>query len=310
MNNLVFVRHGFNSNASNMEALAEAVSRMLRLESADLNNQNCDNATVLCNGLRLAGVVARKFNSLQENVGKILLIGHSQGGLVCRVAAAAICAPDQLEDAIQGQGERYVDNTYRLEALKELEYLRGQNLGDQLLARCARHLLGVVTLATPNAGVMTHGQLSLTGRALKWLATGVANLLEVKTIGELTTARLFRILQHVRIQEVKYLSISGSSVNRYSALTYSDLQLVPTMSALGLHLEMPNDGLVEDISVDLRESPLPSEIADLEKQYTHVRCYIDCLDISHTAIHSRQRVFCELARVFSTWGLNVIQPST
>ena len=306
--NLAYIRHGIWSNPDNMKHLEDALDDLL--PGYEVDNQEytknpgafIEGESILFNGIVLGEIILRAFAHKKREVEHIVLIGHSQGGLVCRVAAATICAPQQLTEAIQEKAQ-YIDKRDREKSLTKLAFLQSDQFGSSLLLDCAEHLKAVVTLATPNAGAMTNGQLSLITKGAKSLLRGAFEFFGQKTLDELTTGRLFRVLQYVRVEKVRYLSISGSFFNRYSFFNHDDLQWLPKVAALAPHLEMPNDGVVEDLSVDLREAPLPCEIANLDQQYIHIRSYTDCLDIRHTNIHSRQEVFDEMKKTFKTWGL-------
>ncbi len=297
-----YIRHGIFSSPENMIPLTATISGLL--PNCETNNEGYVDykETILYNGIALAEIILREFSvcKAKGELCDIILIGHSQGGLLCRVAAATICATQQLEQAIRTK-TCYINRTSKEKCLDKLEFLSGPNFKyAPTTDSCDKHIVGVVTLATPNAGAVTNAQLSLLGRSVKKLMGRVfSGLSGQKTIDELTTGSLFRVLQHVRVEGVKYLSISGSLVNRYSFFNQDDFKI----AALGPHFELPNDGIVEDASVDLRESPLPCEIKDMDQQYTHVRSYTDCLDISHTAIHSRPEVTYEMGKVFKSWGL-------
>jgi hypothetical protein len=296
-NNLLVIRHGILSKKENMKRLEEALRTWIPCGDANVDNETYRwREPVLWNGIELARSIVKRFRE-HENIERIFLIGHSQGGLVCRIATAAICAPQQLDEALVRQD--YVETEYLRLARGRLSGLLVPN---RLVQRCADRIKVVVTMAAPNAGAFTHGQLAVMGRAALVVTKKVLGASGFKNLHELTTDRLFRILQHVRVERVKYLSISGSKINRYSSVNHGDLSSIPGLDRLGTYLEKPNDGLVEDVSVDLREAPLLCEIADLDQQYRHVRCYTDCLDIAHTTIHSRHEVFEILEKAFEDWG--------
>jgi pimeloyl-ACP methyl ester carboxylesterase len=292
---LIVIRHGIFSNANNMSTLQEKVEAWF--PSATIDNDSYEwTEPVLWNGICLAENLVNRW--VGAGFEHILLFGHSQGGLVCRVAVAAICERAGFERWVRM--EPYLDSAYRTKALERLENLRAK---DDVVAECAKHIRLVVMLATPNAGALTHGQMALIARAFLDTAKWFASRKGLINFKELTTDRLFRILQHLKVSKVKYLSISGSKVNRYSTFNHGDLTLIPGLSRLGLYLDRPNDLIVEDSSVDLRRSPLPSEIADLDQQYRHVRCYTDCLDVSHLSIHGNHEVFASIQQTLAEWGL-------
>jgi hypothetical protein len=246
-------------------------ARLQNLTDIVPNNEDSDwTAPVLQSGLRLADKVLAVFN--EEQPRRVILVGHSQGGLLCRIAAMAICGLVHAPAEVPAAFNVWMRNN-RQRAMQVSPYLRG-----------------VIMLATPNSGAFTFGQLSVGGRLLLKSMTAVANLLGVRDVAELTTDRLFRSFQHFRVPRVRYLSISGSAVNRYSKISHDDLSEIPFISRLGIHLEKPNDGVVEDCSVDLHEASLPPEIYNMEEQYEHVRVYRDCIDVSHTNIHENETI--------------------
>lgn len=280
---LIFVRHGI---LSRPEAMAGLAGRLEQIPNTKVDNSNANwKLPVLKSGLRLACEVVKKSGESEPR--RIILIGHSQGGLVCRIAAVAICDP------------RFSANVPVKDTAAELNTWR--NECQQHAARVASYLRGVITLATPNAGALTFGQFSIAGRLLLKSTTKVANLLSVRDVADLTTDRLFRILQNFRVPDVKYLSISGSVVSRYSKANHDDLSEIPFLSRLGVHLEKPNDGIVEDCSVDIRQALLPPEIRDLDKQYEHVRTYRDCIDVNHVNIHGNDVVVDIIRSRIAQW---------
>lgn len=251
--------------------------RLLQQNISDVEIDNDDatwKAPVLQSGLQLARKVLDTFDVNRHK--RIILIGHSQGGLLSRVAAAAICDPN-FSTILSTRGYKLDPDDW-------------PDSYQQLARTTSPYLKGVITLATPNAGAFTFGQLSLSGRLVLKAKTKLAGLLGVHDIADLTTDRLFRFLQHLRVPDVHYLSISGSIVSRYSKANHDDLAMIPLVSRLGIHLEKPNDGIVEDCSVDLSQAPLPSEIYDPANQYEHIRVYRDCIDVSHVNIHSNNTV--------------------
>jgi hypothetical protein len=276
---LLFLRHGISSRWEALEGLA---NRLRQIPGTLVDNSESHwKEPVLTAGLRLAEEVVTKFDeSLHE---RIILIGHSQGGLISRVAAVAICDPDFVVQE-------------RADALAE-----GKDSFQEKAQKAAPYLRGVIMLATPNAGAFTFGQMSIAGRLLLHGATKIADLRGIRDLADLTTDRLFRILQRYRVAKVNYLSISGSMVSRYSRLSHDDLAEIPLISRLGVHLEKPNDGLVEDSSVDLSQAPLPSEIYDPESQYEHVRVYRDCIDVSHVSIHGNELVVGIIRNRLARW---------
>jgi pimeloyl-ACP methyl ester carboxylesterase len=289
---IVFLRHGILSSAERMAdlgtAIAEASVSKTRIE---VNNKSYPwRNSVLLNGIELATQVRDRIEC--KDLDHVVLVGHSQGGLVCRVAAAALSSQEGLQQAITKAG--YIDGRYRCEAIKKLKMLESPE-------KVAQKLRGVITLATPNSGAMTFGQLALSGK----IALGIAQLIGAAGIAvnlaDLTTDRLFRILQHVKVRGIRYLSISGSAVNRFSFFSPSDLSEIPLASRLGVHLKLPNDWIVEDESANIENAVLPPEIADVQEQYEHIRWYPDCSQVTHPGVHANSDVRHLVIRRIQQW---------
>jgi hypothetical protein len=125
---------------------------------------------------------------------------------------------------------------------------------------------------------VTHGQLSLLAHFLRKPFSSYAN-----SVVDLTTDHLYRFLQRYAVN-IPALSLSGSAVSVLSNQARGPLRI-----ATGL--KMPNDGIVEDVSVDLTQSVLPNEIVNsLSSRYLHLRAYPDCTDVWHTNIHQNSLV--------------------
>lgn len=288
---LVVIRHGILSSTTAMEKIEARLKETL--PGCTIDNEDYDwEEYVLHSGIALAGHVLDLL-AQSPKLRKVIFVGHSQGGLVCRVAVATLCARTDLLAALLAPamlGDAY----YKLaeDALKSLVARHAARLD---AARDAMH--SVVMLGTPNAGAISNGQLAIEAGLFMRAARRIGNRLKWRNFDELSTDRLFTILQHVRVHHVRYVSVSGSSVNRYSTGTMQVLKSIPVLSRLAPSLDLPNDGVVEDTSVDLREAPLPPEIADLERQYRHVRSYSECIRVSHVTVHSDRNVFEALDNV-------------
>jgi len=281
-NTLVYIRHGIFSGHASMSTLATTVQGILLGCSID-NTSYTWSDPVLQSGIRLARIVVQ---AVQKNstLQKIILIGHSQGGLVCRVAAATLCDPAGLMNVLNARNAANLP--YYSMPIQELGNIQSAIVTLGIKSR----IKGVVTLATPNAGAFTFGQLAIQAQLAFFALKNMAALAGWKGLDELTTDKLFRILQETRVDKVKYLSISGSGVNRYSSVSSKSLSQIPGIKRLGLYMDLPNDLVVEDSSVDLSKAPMPSEIQSLTQQYTHIRAYKNCTDVSHTGIHHHSTV--------------------
>jgi pimeloyl-ACP methyl ester carboxylesterase len=293
-NTLVIIRHGIFSDDANMQSLTAAITNIL--PNCTTDNSSYDwQEPILHSGIRLARLAVQA-HLKNPQIKKVIFVGHSQGGLVCRVAAAALLAPTALLKLLTPL--HTIDPKYYGTAEKELGAF------EQAIASApwSNLIKGVVTLATPNSGAFTYGQMAIHAQLALFVAKrGVRAVRGWKNFDELTTDRLFRILQHLRIPGVPYLSVSGSRINRYRSVSARTLSSIPVIGRFGLYLDLPNDLVVEDSSVDLGKAPLPCEIENLGTQYTHVRSYRNCIDVSHSGIHSDPEVFAVLERHMSTW---------
>jgi hypothetical protein len=98
---------------------------------------------------------------------------------------------------------------------------------------------------------------------------------------------LFRVLQRFRT-DTPTLSVSGSAHNRFS----KKRPALGVLVGLAGKLALPNDGLVEDRSVDLKASILPNEICQMgTSKYLHLREYSDCTDVEHSSIYDEVAVY-------------------
>lgn len=290
---LVVLRHGIKSNAGALWTLEQHLRKVL--PGCTVDNQTYDwGDFVLHSGISLAEDVLAKLTG-SDPPKRVIFVGHSQGGLVCRVAVATLCGRVDLLEALRFRTTPH-DGYYTV-AQQQLKALPMKYTHMQLDAACDA-VFSVVMLGTPNAGAISNGQMTIEASAIAWGTRKLASL-RWKNFDELTSDRLFTLLQGVRVRRVQYVSISGSSASRYSSLTSAHLSLaqIPVLNRLAVALDLPNDGVVEDSSVDLRESPLPCEIADLDQQYEHVRSYTECIRVGHTDLHSDQNVLDALDRI-------------
>ncbi len=139
----------------------------------------------------------------------------------------------------------------------------------------------LITLATPNSGAMLHGQVSGIPSLLK-LTLNLFPPTNLESVADLTTDRLFRFLQNFS-SSTPTLSISGSKGNRFARGSGS---ISSWLGKRGLRIEMPNDLIVEDRSVDLHYSILPNEAIHMgSAKYLHARAYQDCTDVWHSNIY-------------------------
>jgi pimeloyl-ACP methyl ester carboxylesterase len=267
-NCVIVVRHGFNSNHKPFIKL----SNQLRGRFAGAAIDNVDyvwTRPIIENGVKLALDILQVYEDSQP----LCLIGHSMGGLVCRVANVALTRAVEFDRYIAAQsiagGPSYLSPVKKL-----MTGLR------------RREVSGLVTLATPNSATLTYGQLA-SWMKLSTAATTLGFPNRTASFLDLTTDRLFRVLQNFRVN-TPTLSVSGSAHNRFAKKR-------PALGALvGLagKLALPNDGLVEDRSVDLKASILPNEICHMgTSKYLHLREYSDCTDVTHSSIYDEAAVY-------------------
>ena len=258
-----FYRHGMFSDSKSMDFLVGALEETGLFGSANNECYEWRNR-VVATGLCLATKVVRTAPD-----GCVLLVGHSQGGLVCRVAAVLLAGTHltncgQFTETILKWQDRF--NVPELTPRK----------------------LAVVTIATPNAGAMTFGQMSvaaqISGRAIKEAARigGFHNL------EDLTTPVLFQEFENWSVK-AKYLSISGVCVNRYDRRWVHNLAELLPIRRVSIRFDIPNDLIVEDSSTDLRQSLIRSEV-DLAGSYRHVRAYPKSILLDHSSVRESDEV--------------------
>lgn len=262
----IYLLHGFRSDPSALVQLEGFLKNDMR--HADIVRHQYDwKQSVLRSGAELADLVFQK-----DEDRATFLVGHSMGGLVCRVANAILAQPVQFASLIPWlMSFNYHD---------DIPYLKKYEFSN----RTARKINGVVTLATPNSGAMLQGQMAGLLAALQF---GVARFssMRLPSVLDLTTDKLFRLLQGFSVS-TPILSISGSAVNRFAT---GSGQLTKILGRGGLNLNLPHDGVVEDVSVDLTRSILPNECVNHgSSPYMHLRAYEDCTDINHVSIHESQ----------------------
>ena len=265
---VIVVRHGFCSDHKPFVK----VSNQLRgsFTGAIVDNEDYDwTKPVLQKGVELALHILDKYQDSQH----LSLIGHSMGGLVCRVANLALTRTVEFRSymaafSIAG-GPSYLDPARELVAkLRQ------------------RAVSGLVTLATPNSATLTYAQIA-GWLKMSTVATTFGFPNKTASFIDLTTDRLFRILQSFRT-DTPTLSVSGSAHNRFSKRRPA----LGVLVGLAGKLALPNDGLVEDRSVDLRASILPNEICHMgTSKYLHLREYSDCTDVDHSSIYDEVAVY-------------------
>jgi triacylglycerol esterase/lipase EstA (alpha/beta hydrolase family) len=284
MKKVIVLRHGYRSDATALMRLADYLYRRV---DADIDNESYDwTKSVIHNGIHLAEELQKKFPSRL-----VVLVGHSMGGLVCRVANIAL-ACDNLAPVMASHGKTW---DYPPEDIDLAE-----KFGRRAAIAQPPEVRAVITLATPNSGAMTKAQTaSLLNLGALWHGvTPGAVLGAAKALGGLTSAyynaryqstrdltsiRVFRMFQHFQVRN-RCLSISGSSINTLAGGSL----LAKSIKFAGVTLGLPNDEIVEDRSVDLNQSVLPHEFDP--QLYTHLRGYEDCAFVDHFNIYDMQVV--------------------
>ena len=261
----LFCRHGMMSDHSSMAWLASELMKTKKFCQPPDNKDYEWRAPVVDSGLELADDILTSGHS-----GKVLLVGHSQGGLVCRVAATALAGEPRASNE---------DATDQISEWQERRLKGGKFPGK----------LAVVSIATPNSGAMTFGQMSIAAELSARFALRAAKMLDgIFNLEDLMTPRLFKTLENWRVP-AKHLSISAVRVNRYSRGTLRNLSELLPMERISVRLDLPNDTVVEDSSSDLRQSLIPPEI-DVDRGYRHVRAYPGSVNLNHFNVRESKAV--------------------
>lgn len=259
-----FYRHGILSNSGSMTWLAHELGKTGKFYEP--NNETYEwRDMILCSGLSLAtSVLASGYKD------KVLLVGHSQGGLVCRVAAVALTG-------------RHLGTT-SFYTQRVIDWRRKHGAPDKFSGK-----LAVVTLATPNSGAMSFGQMSVAAEILTKSTMEAARVLgNVCNLGDLVTPRLFQEFENWRVH-AKYLSISAVCVNRYRRGLLRNLAALLPIRRISVRFDLPNDNLVEDSSTDLRQCLIRPEV-DLTNCYRHTRVYPNSIELDHKSVRESSDV--------------------
>lgn len=252
-----FYRYGILPDSDRMAYLACELKKTGKF--GETNNESyCWRDKIVNSGLELASkVLATPAKS------EVLLVGHSQGGLVCRMAALALAGTHR---GTYGEFTQQILNWRRNKETKI-------NLGK----------LAVVMIATPNSGVMTYGQMSVMAATFEWATIKAAELLfSAHSLNELTTPVLFQEFENWDVK-ARYLSISGVYVNRYNRGWPRNLSELPAVRRISVRFDVPNDLVVEDSSTDLRQSLIRPEV-DLADSYRHARAYPTSISLTHGSV--------------------------
>ena len=297
--NLVVVCHGMSSTAQKIRPLVE----LLQFRSGP-EGRVVEPWTVVPfdyawrNPVLISGIeFACHLLSLVQMKRVVALVGHSQGGLICRVAATALKDPRALSKAIQDERSRLGKGLSRHaeECLAKLQPL------DAVLD-AADKLKLVITLATPNSCSLSLAELSAWVSVFVRMGVGLAEFGGLRNLKDLSTSRLAAVLQHLSVDTVRYLSVSASCFNQIDGtdlrmfkqsslgmlpqILMDVAQVFPILKVLAPRLSLPNDGIVEDASADLRKSVYRPELANLNEQHEHVRLYAGNTTVLHTSLYA------------------------
>ena len=281
--NRIFVRHGILSDSRAMATLERRLCALPDVEDVDNRDYLWKNPVV-----ETGPELARQVLATAESGDDVLLVGHSQGGLVCRMAAIALKGTRR---GTAGQPIREIQDWQ-----KEQRERRGQ-VGN----------VGVVTIGTPNCGALTLGQMSVITELVARAALPLADYAGLYNLKYLTTPQLFRELEHWSVN-ANYLTVSGVRVNRFRKGLWDRAADITPADKFAVRLEKPNDGIVEDSSTDLRQSLIRPEV-DLERCYRHRRAYRNSIELGHCDLQASEDVFEVIERNFS-WLLRKEQTST
>jgi hypothetical protein len=264
-NPVIYIRHGIGSSNTPFVPLEQFLASTFPNATIDNTSYNWHDS-VLVNGARLAQQILQGPQNRP-----LVLIGHSMGGLLCRGANVIFQDPKKFDFLASNLAPQL---TYKQIDSAEIATYRFSNA-------TMPPPTAVITLATPNSGAMLHGQISGIPALLK-LALNFFPPTNLESVADLTTDRLFRFLQNFS-STTPMLSISGSKGNRFARGSGS---ITSWLGKRGLRMELPNDLIVEDRSVDLHYSILPNETIHMgNAKYLHGRCYLDCTDVWHSNIY-------------------------
>jgi pimeloyl-ACP methyl ester carboxylesterase len=274
----IVIRHGFRSDSRPFVPLQSEIQ--LRFGGAVVDNVSYPwKDHVILNGLRTAVTLVEALDSDLP----IVLIGHSMGGLVCRIANLALTRTADVQKEVFRSAW----------SSTKPKFVEAKQLAKRLRPRTVR---GVATLATPNSATLTLGQTASALKPVHFLVRhGFPN--KAASFADLTTSGLFRRFQDFE-SKTPTLSISGSSTSRFGTIASGAGIALGFASSLAL----PNDGVVEDRSVDLRQSVLPNEVYRFGgAPYTHHRTYRNCDQVTHSDIYddagARELLFDFIARI-------------
>jgi hypothetical protein len=170
------VRHGFFSDHRPFIPLSKELTNRFSGSTVD-NRDYVWKKPVIENGIELALTILNDY----EDTDPICLIGHSMGGLVCRVANVALTQTSDLQRHLK-----------LLAGVTGMDFFKPAN--SMAAGLRGRKVAGMVTLATPNSATLTYGQIAGWMKAVGAAAPiGFPN--KTASFVDLTTDRLFKFLQ-------------------------------------------------------------------------------------------------------------------
>src|SRR5215469_4596476 len=191
-NPVIYIRHGICSSNTPFVPLEQHLASTF--PNATINNTSYNwHDSVLVNGARLARQILQGSQSRP-----LVLIGHSMGGLLCRVANVIFQDPKKFDFLASNLAPQL---SYKQTDSAEIAIYRFSNATMPTPT-------AVITLATPNSGAILHGQLSGIPALLE-LTLNLFPPSNLESVADLTTDRLFRFLQNFS-STTPTLSISGS----------------------------------------------------------------------------------------------------
>ena len=169
----IVIRHGFRSDSRPFVPLQSEIQ--LRFGGAVVDNVSYPwKDHVILNGLRTAVTLVEALDSDLP----IVLIGHSMGGLVCRIANLALTRTADVQKEVFRSAW----------SSTKPKFVEAKQLAKRLRPRTVR---GVATLATPNSATLTLGQTASALKPVHCLVRhGFPN--KAASFADLTTSGLFR----------------------------------------------------------------------------------------------------------------------
>lgn len=141
----IVLRHGL---ASNEDVLAPLAKFLIgRAPSAFLDNSSYNwRESILRNGVDLASYLAKRYAGRP-----LVLVGHSMGGLLCRVANLALNCNADFVSVMKSAGFTF--------GFREEDRAYAVSTAEAIANTTKPVIKGIITLATPNSGALTRSQM-------------------------------------------------------------------------------------------------------------------------------------------------------